>query len=94
MTIHYILKLDDHASSLLSQLHNMLKAEIFTDLTLATDEGLSIKVHRPIMCAFSPYLKVRRYITGLFCSFLSVSGSFLGAVSPTSRRVTNYCHPQ
>ena len=53
------LKWNDHSAILLSKLHNMFEQKSLVDITLATDEGLSIQVHRIILCATSQYFEVR-----------------------------------
>jgi len=48
----------DHSAILLSKLHNMFETNAFVDLSLASDEGLSIQVHRVVLCAASQYFQV------------------------------------
>ena len=55
------LEWNEHSTIIPSNLHSMLERKLFVDLTLATDEGLSIPVHQVILCAASPYFKVKKY---------------------------------
>ena len=51
------LKWNDHFGILLSKLHNMFEQKSLVDITLATDEGLSIQVHRIILCVTTNILR-------------------------------------
>lgn len=96
MTEYVHLDRNDHPAILLSKVRNMLEEKEFVDLTLASDEGQSIQVHRVIVCAASPYFKVKklkRYCL-VFHVLNSSSISFIGAAEPASIRYTHYHHPQ
>ena len=67
------LKWNEHSAILLSKLHSMLERKSFVDITLATDEGLSIQVHRVILCAASTYFQVKQVLFLLCCGFYNVS---------------------
>lgn len=55
------LKWEGHHTFLYSQLQFMLEEESYVDVILANTEGQSIKVHRLVLCAASPFFKVKRY---------------------------------
>ena len=53
------LKWEGHHTFLYSQLQFMLEKESYVDVILANTEGQSIKVHRLVLCAASPFFKVK-----------------------------------
>lgn len=55
----FCLKWKSHYSNLLSALDQLLFSESFTDVTLAC-EGLSLKAHKAVLAACSPFFQVSR----------------------------------
>lgn len=53
----YCLRWNNHRSNLLTVFDELLQSEAFTDVTLAVDGGLSIKCHKMVLAACSPYFQ-------------------------------------
>lgn len=77
-TQHFCLRWNNYQSSITSAFENLRDDEDFVDVTLACD-GKSLKAHRVVLSACSPYfrelLKVSRFFSFFF--FLPLSNVFL-----------------
>lgn len=77
-TQHFCLRWNNYQSSITSAFENLRDDEDFVDVTLACD-GRSLKAHRVVLSACSPYfrelLKVCTYFVVFYTTFLSSSFS-------------------
>lgn len=53
----YCLRWNNHRSNLLTMFDKLLQNEAFTDVTLAVDEGASVKCHKMVLAACSSYFQ-------------------------------------
>lgn len=53
----YCLRWNNHRSNLLAVFDQLLQNEAFTDVTLACDGGTSVKCHKMVLAACSPYFQ-------------------------------------
>lgn len=53
----YCLRWNNHRSNLLTVFDQLLQNEAFTDVTLACDGGTSVKCHKMVLAACSPYFQ-------------------------------------
>ena len=52
------LRVENHQSSLLLELHNLQKGAYLCDITLEAEDGI-VKAHGAVLMAASPYLRQR-----------------------------------